>query len=154
MNSDDILLFLVKNSKSQSFLPVEVKGNKPNKLRDLLLRLSGVTTYMCPLEALESFLGEKVDFEKHLRPLHKTKGPLYFSGVPEEGSFYDSPKYRETLKHVTGQVRDYTTGQSFISFTYGENEFLTDYYTILENATELKLLKMKKSEVSALKKSA
>ena len=104
-----------------------------------------------PLPVAKSRQSKKVDFEKHLRPLHKTKGPLYFSGVPEEGSFYDSPKYRETLKHVTGQVRDYTTGQSFISFTYGENEFLTEYYTILQNAEKLKLLKMKKSEVSALK---
>ena len=142
MTSDDILLFLVKNSKPQNFIPVDVKpsNKKKQNLLDLFLRLSGTTTYKCSSKSLEDFLGEKIDFEKHLRPLYENK-ILYFSGVSEKGSYYDTPEYREAFKYSTGQTKNYDTGESFISFHYAENDFLKEYYEIVENAIELNIIK-------------
>lgn len=145
---DEILLFIVKNSKPEyhvfpvsgikNYLNPPKKKTKKEKRDDLLLRLSGVTRYLCESKKLEQFLGEQINFEKHLRSLHED-GVLYFNGVPEKNSFYDTEKYREIVSKTTGQIKDYKSDICHVAFYYKENNFLQDYYNIKENADELGL---------------
>lgn len=146
--SDEILLFLVKNSVPQyhsikisptkDWQDTPKKKSRKEKRDDLLLSLSGTTRYFCPSKALEDFLEEEIDFEKHLRKLYED-GFLYFKGVAEPGSHYDSPKYREIFAKNTGQVKDYSTNISYVAFHYREDKFLEDYNNIIETAEELKI---------------
>lgn len=152
-SSDQILLFLVKNSVpeyhiytvshmhdvSKSFAPNQKRKSKKEKLEDLLLSLSGTNRYICDSEKLEEFLGEKISFEKHLRKIHDA-GILDFNGVPEKGSFYDSPNYRKNADHTNGQVYDYKIKKKWVAFHYKKNDFLNDYCKILEDAKDLGLL--------------
>lgn len=143
---DEILLFLVKNSKPEYFVcPVSgmkdyldppKKKTKKEKRNELLLRLSGTTRYLCESEKLEKFLGEEINFEKHLRSLYEDN-ILYFSEVPKKNSFYDTEQYREIFSKTTGQVKNYESGVSYIAFYYKENNFLEDYNYIIKNADEL-----------------
>jgi len=147
--SDEILLFLVKNSVPQYYIyPVDQiddsnnlskKKSKKKILEEILLRVSGTTRYLCETHRLEKFLEEKVSFEKHLRPLFEA-GILFFSGVPKKGDFYDSESYRKIFDGSTGQVRDYKNKIDYICFHYRENDFLKDYQNIKNNAHDLKLL--------------
>ncbi len=146
--SDEILLFLVKNSLPEYFVfPVSLvdvsdqskKKSKRKRLEELLLRLSGTNRYLCETNKLKKFLGEKVSFKKHLRQLHE-EGILHFNGVPEAGSFYDSDGYRKAFDHATGQIRDYNKKISYVCFHYREDKYLEDYQNIKNNAYDLKLL--------------
>jgi len=144
--SDEILLFLVKNSRPEYYVyPVEgmktyltkpSKKTKKEKRNEVLLRLSGTNRYLCESKKLEEFLGEEIDFEKHLRPLHEEK-VLCFDGIAEKNSFYDSEKYRENFAKSNGQINDYKSKISYVAFHYGENDFLLDYTNIVKNADEL-----------------
>lgn len=150
---DEILCFLIRNAKADPFLPVDgtepdgdneewKKSNKPQRLRDLLLRLSGTTRYATPLAAFEAFLEESYSFERHLRPLHE-EGALRFQ-IAEPGSFYDTPKYREIFDKSNGLVKDYDTPglPSYVVFHVGgDNPFLSMYQEIIQNAVELGLLR-------------
>jgi len=148
--SDDILLFLVKNSKPEYHeYPVEGKplqqGDRPltkdQKLYDLLLSVSGTTRYLCPLDQFEDFLGEEYSFEKHLRPLYES-GTLYFAGIPSNGDFYDSKEYRKAFSASTGIVcSDYKNKTRWVAFHYRENEFLSNMDKLVENALKLGVLK-------------
>jgi hypothetical protein len=143
--SDEILLFLVKNSRPEyyvypvsgvkTYLDPPKKKTKKEKRNDVLLRLSGTTRYLCESKKLEEFLGEEIDFEKHLRQLHDD-GILNF-GVAEKDSFYDSEKYRKIFAKSNGQIKDYKSLISHVAFHYRENDFLGDYKNIVENADEL-----------------
>lgn len=139
---DEILLFLVRNSTPEYHdFPVSTgtrHRSKGERLNTLLLRLSGTTRYKCPTEKLEAFLGEPVSFERHLRPLYE-EGTLYFSGIPKPGDLYDSPSYRENFDASQGQVKDYSTGQSWVAFWYRENDFLKHNEQIMEDAEALGL---------------
>jgi hypothetical protein len=147
--SDEILLFLVKNSKPEYYIfPVDEmdtshnppkKKSKKQKLKEVLLRLSGVNRYVCETDKLENFLNEKVDFEKHLRQFHE-EGILYFNGIPKPGDYYDSPEYRKVFAATRGQIRNYETKTSYVCFYYRENNFLEDYHNIKNNAYDIKLL--------------
>lgn len=143
-SKNEILLFLVKNSIPEYHCyPVSdsVKPKtKEEKLKDLLLRLSGNMRFLCLLESFEKFVGEKYNFEKHLRVLHD-EGTLCVNGVPPAGSFYDSKKYRELFAHGTGLVGNSKTNITHIAFHYRENDFLKDYYNILNDAAKLGLVK-------------
>jgi len=144
--SDEILLFLVKNSTPEYYVyPVSAmetyvdppkKKTKKQKRNEVLLRLSGTTRYLCESKKLEEFLGEEINFEKHLRALHED-GTLVFNGIAEKDSFYDSEKYREIFAKSNGQVKDYESGISYVAFHYRENDFLGDYKNIVKNVDEL-----------------
>lgn len=139
--SDKVLLFLVKNSKPEyhecfvssthDYLDNPKEKTKKEKLQDLLLSVSGTTRYCCESLELEKFLGEQISWKKHLLPLQKNK-ILYF-----EGSSSGDDKLWDAHK---GQVKDYTTGISYVAFHYKENDFLKSYDQIKENAEKLKLL--------------
>jgi hypothetical protein len=146
IDSDQILLFLVKNSVPEYHIyPVtkQEAKTKIQRLNSLLMRLSGSTRYTCESSKLKEFLGEEINFEKHLRPLYEA-GILYFSGVPDVGSFYDAPVYRDNFRHSMGQIRDYNSNISYVAFWYRENDFLNDLKNIEENAEELGLYKVLK----------
>ncbi|CAB4196702.1 hypothetical protein UFOVP1290_222 [uncultured Caudovirales phage] len=155
-SSDQILLFLVKNSTPEyhstwgdsmhktyierdKYTPNKKKRSKKEKLHDLLLRLSGTTRYICESKKLEKFLGEKISFEKHLRKLHED-GILCFDGVPEKGDFYDTPNYRVIFDNATGQIGDYKLNKSWVAFSYREDKVLDDFADILKDAEDLGLL--------------
>lgn len=146
--SDEILVFLVKNSLPEYYIyPVDPINNlmdppknktRKEKRNELLLRVSGTNRYCCESKKLEKFLGEEVNFDKHLRKLHEDK-VLYFSGVPQDGSDLDSKEYRKIFAKSTGQIKDYKSGISYVAFHYKENNFLEDYNNIVKNADELKI---------------
>ena len=144
---NEILLFIVKNSKPEYYSPVSSmkdyldppkKKTKKEKRNDLLLRLAGTTRYICESSKLEKFLGEEINFEKHLRSFHED-GILYFNGIPEKGSFYDTKSYREIFSKSIGQIEDYESGIRYIAFYFKENNYLKDYENIVRNADELAL---------------
>jgi hypothetical protein len=146
--NDEILLFLVRNSVPDYFHPLSEDEfsygtsdgkthhlTKKEKLKLLLLRLAGTNRYTCELSKFEEFLGEKFNFEKHLRPLFE-EGTLFFS-IPEKGSFYDSTRYREISAHVNGIIGN--SKNKWVAFWYRENNFLNDIKNILENVRKFKL---------------
>ena len=140
--TDEILCFLVRNSAPEYHdFPVSeshVPRTLAERLQALLLRCSGTTRYRCPTPLLEEFLGEPVSFERHLRPLMES-GALHFNGVAEPGSFYDSPSYREIFDHSTGRIKNYKTGESWVSFYYRENKFLDHHDQLEADAASLGL---------------
>lgn len=147
--SDEILLFLVKNSKPEYHLhfledsEVSPKRTRNQKLMDLLLNLSGTTRFLCETSKLQEFLGEKVHFEKHLRPL-QTEGTLHFDGTSlDDPGPYNTPEYREVFAHTRGQIEDYETNVSYVAFHYRENDFLQDYRNVATQAVNLGIVKVK-----------
>jgi hypothetical protein len=147
---DEILLFLVRNSKPEYHeYPVSDRTscNDPRcsprtrreKLNALLLCCSGTTRYKCPVPALEAFLGETLSFEKHLRAL-ADEGTLWFN---EQWVHDPETTKADRAIHdaVGGQVKDYETGQSWVAFHYRENEFLSHSYAIEKDADALGLYK-------------
>ena len=142
--SDEILLFLVKNSKPEYHVHFidSPKPTRNQKLMDLLLNLSGTTRFLCETSKLQEFLGEKVHFEKHLRPL-QTEGTLYFDGGNMDTGPYSTPEYREVFAHTRGQIKDYETNVSYVAFHYRENNFLQDYRNIVTQAVNLGIVKAK-----------
>lgn len=146
--SDEILLFLVKNSKPEYHVhfvedPEDgPKRTRNQKLMDLLLNLSGTTRFLCETSKLQEFLGEKVHFEKHLRPL-QTEGTLCFDNRNMDTGPYNTPEYREVFAHTRGQIKDYETNVSYVAFHYRENNFLQDYRNIVTQAVNLGIVKAK-----------
>lgn len=143
---DELLLFLVRNSKPEYHVfPVSgdrkecLPESKQDLLGDLLLRLCGATRFTCPTVLVEEFLGEPLDFEKHLRSLHD-EGTLRFQ-VAEPGTMYDSESYRQIGARTHGQIKDYKTSVSYVAFHYRENDFLGDYARVVADARALKLMK-------------
>lgn len=142
--NDEILCFLVRNAVPDKFIPTDgMEGpGKPERLRQLLLRLSGPTRYTVPLDLFEEFIGEKFSFERHLRPLHESNA-LRFR-VAKSGSNYDSPEYREIFDHTNGlvQASDPPGQTARIAFYIGgQDDFITTYQEVVKNAVELGLLK-------------
>ena len=151
----EILLFLVKNSKPEYHAyPLSEEGSLDDpeigykshdeRLDALLLRCSGTTRYLCSEDSMREFLGAKyVSFEKHLRPLMELG--IQFGDVPPPGDFYDTPSYRKSFDRVRGRVCDYhkSNKQSWISFHYGEDNFLKHHKQLVQDATYLGLFKKK-----------
>lgn len=148
--SDEILLFLIKNAVMDPFLPVEHLTAQQRAdgcpetlpLHDLLLRLSGPPRYRVPLPLFEEFVGEKYNFETHIRPLHEA-GHIRCNGIAEEGTFYGTPRYRELFAATSGLVSDYSTTErpTWVAFHIraSEKAFLTTFTQVLENAQTLGL---------------
>jgi hypothetical protein len=142
-SSDEILLFLVKNSMPEYYkFPVSDEPNtnhiwERSPLEKILLRLSGNMRFLCPLKKFEEFVGESYSFEKHLCALHEQE-ILFITGI----SFDEvHGTYQKSLDSTTGLIKNYETGIRYIAFHYRENNFLEDFDNILDDAKKLGLLK-------------
>jgi hypothetical protein len=146
--SDEILLFLVKNSEPVYFDDIWkiedfIKKKKQEILKQFILSLSSCTSYMCEIKKFEQFVGEPYNFEKHLRTLYED-GILFFPGVPrlnDEQNFYSQPKYIQIFSGTNGTVKNYNSGEIHIKFYYRENSFLKHYKNIITYAEKLGLIK-------------
>lgn len=116
----DLFAFLLQHAEPEYRAVASSATNdalRDDRLRCLLLLVSGTTRYRVPLPAVEKFLGEQVSFEKHLRPL---MGMIHFCGTD-------------------GRIMDYKTREQWIAFRVGGNEFLEHYGALISEATRLGL---------------
>lgn len=140
--ANQILLYLVKTAKPQRFVPSpdsdEIEGlDEPDEpLQDLLVQLSGVTSYTVRLSDFQAFLGEAYSFEKHIRKLHEA-GHIHCPEIPEPGDVYDAPQYRKLFDASWGveAAEDHdVAGPSFVFQFNTDDEDLSRVEPVLAYA--------------------